>query len=1058
MAYQFTVSFDPAVLQPTGSSAGSLTSGWARQTNTGIPGEISIAGFDASMESLNGDPGSLCIMNFNVLGQLGASTSLTFKKAKLSDVEGQEIPSGTSNGFFRVEGGYTLSITVNPAGSGTINPVEGNHVYAKGTVVSIEAQAAAGYRFSGWTGPVADAASAATTVTMDSDKTVTANFTRQYTLNISVLPAGSGTTFPSAGQHAYDAGTVVGIEVQAAAGYRFSGWTGPVANAASAATTVTMDSDKTVTANFTRQYTLNISVLPAGSGTTLPSVGQHAYDAGEVVSIEAQAAAGYRFSGWTGPVADAGSATTTVTMNSDKTVTANFTRQYTLNISVSPAGGGTTLPSAGLHIYDAGTVVDINAFEGEGHTFSGWTGPVANAASAATTVTMNSDKTVTANFLPDTFNITVSIAGGNGQAVPAGQVVPYNGTAVIDIIPSAGYSISGIRDNGADALISNPFMILNVKEDHNVVVEFTINVYTVSFLTDSTPGSSIKGNALQQVNHGFSCTEVTAVPPEGYLFVNWTNNGNAYSSDPSITVENVTEDMSLVANFAMQGHTVNIFSLNPESSFILSAPDDNEGKTGGVTPFSMLYRHGADVTLTARFSPGGNRFLKWQKDGEDFSFSHSVSFTVREDCTMTAVYETAMKISAGGAHTAAIPLDGSLWTWGSNLDGQLGDGTGIDRMLPGKTGEDNDWSAVSAGGFHTAALKSDGTLWTWGNNLDGQLGDGTNFGRNLVSRVETETGWHMVSSGRFHTAALKSDGTLWTWGNNLDGQLGDGTKSGRNFPAKIGVDESWVAVSAGWSHTAALKSDGTLWTWGRNFYGQLGDGTTTGSIIPLQVGTGKDWITVSAGSAHTAAVKSDGTLWAWGRNSYGQLGDGTVTSRYSPVRIGTDSDWVEVSAGSAHTAALKADGSLWTWGSNVYGQLGDSSFANSHSPVRVGNDTDWISVSAGEKHTAALKADGTLWTWGGNGSGQLGDGTISDSNLPGFIFGFRKGDINNDGDVNIMDAILCLRMSISLPVTVRENEYQPPLYDEMLVTAADINEDGTVNISDVIGILRLALE
>ena len=141
---------------------------------------------------------------------------------------------------------------------------------------------------------------------------------------------------------------------------------------------------------------------------------------------------------------------------------------------------------------------------------------------------------------------------------------------------------------------------------------------------------------------------------------------------------------------------------------------------------------------------------------------------------------------------------------------------------------------LATGYYHTIALKSDGTLWAWGWNEYGQLGDGTTIDRNTPTRIGTDNRWYSVSAGVWHTIALKSDGTLWAWGANYSGQLGDGTWTNRNTPTQIGFDNKWVSVSAGY-HTIALKSDGTLWAWGWNWAGQLGDGTTTDRNTPTRI-------------------------------------------------------------------------------------------------------------------------------------------------------------------------------------------------------------------------------
>ncbi len=307
----------------------------------------------------------------------------------------------TANFSIIIIEGYTLTILAN--GNGATSPPVGNYFYGIEEVVNISATPDAGWQFDGWTGDVADSSSASTTIIMDSDKTVTANFSEviagEHILTMAVT--GNGTTTPAVGSHTYTEGTMVNINAIPAAGWQFDGWTGDVADPNSASTTVTMDSDKTVTANFSEvvvgEYILTMAVT--GNGTTSPAVGSYTYTEGTVVNINAIPAAGWQFDNWSGGVSHPNSASTTVTMDSDKTVTANFSRiveKYTLTMAVN--GNGTTSPVVGIYTYTEGTVVNITATPDDNWQFDGWTGDVADLNSASTTVILDSDKTVTANF------------------------------------------------------------------------------------------------------------------------------------------------------------------------------------------------------------------------------------------------------------------------------------------------------------------------------------------------------------------------------------------------------------------------------------------------------------------------------------------------------------------------------------------------------------------------------------------------------------------------------------------------------------------------------------
>jgi alpha-tubulin suppressor-like RCC1 family protein len=340
------------------------------------------------------------------------------------------------------------------------------------------------------------------------------------------------------------------------------------------------------------------------------------------------------------------------------------------------------------------------------------------------------------------------------------------------------------------------------------------------------------------------------------------------------------------------------------------------------------------------------------------------------------------RAAAGYQHTLALKSDGTLWAWGWNNYGQLGDGTTVNKSTPVAIGADTQWLVVSGGVYHCAAVKLDGTLWTWGRNSSGQLGDGGNTDRWTPAAIDSLHSWGFVAAGGSHTVALKTDGTLWAWGSNTYGQVGDGSGSTRYYPRQIGFDNHWVSVAAGIFHTVAVKSDGTLWAWGLNSRGQLGDGTTTDRYSPGMIGTDTDWVAVEAGQWHTAAVKSNGTLWAWGDNEYGQLGDGTIVGKSSPTRVGTGADWTAVAAGDWHTLARKTDGTLWAFGYNYYGQLGDDTSVNKDVPTQIGVAQTWIQVAGGGDHSLAISLGSGLWSWGENWRGQVGDGTTTHRDLP----------------------------------------------------------------------------
>ena len=320
-------------------------------------------------------------------------------------------------------------------------------------------------------------------------------------------------------------------------------------------------------------------------------------------------------------------------------------------------------------------------------------------------------------------------------------------------------------------------------------------------------------------------------------------------------------------------------------------------------------------------------------------------------CKVTVVGSVAT-VSAGDYHDAILKKDGTLWMYGVNTSGQLGDGTTQTSNEPKKVM--SDVIQVSAGSTHTAIIKADGSLWTCGSNFCGELCDGTTQERHVPLSIMSEV--KDVCAGFRNTAILKTDGTLWMCGMNNFGQLGDIPCNHIDTPFLVMSNVAQIFTSG--YHTAILKEDGTLWMWGHNAYGQLGDGTNQHRYEPVQVMN--NVAQVSLGIFHTMILRTDGSVWMCGWNEYGQLGDGTTEKHNIPVKVMDGA--TQVSAGSCSSAVLKSDGSLWMFGENDNGQLGDDTTQNRNIPVKIMSGVAQVSV--GNDHTAAVMKNGTLWIWG----------------------------------------------------------------------------------------------
>jgi surface protein len=208
-----------------------------------------------------------------------------------------------------------------------------------------------------------------------------------------------------------------------------------------------------------------------------------------------------------------------------------------------------------------------------------------------------------------------------------------------------------------------------------------------------------------------------------------------------------------------------------------------------------------------------------------------------------------------------------IGVFGVNTYGQFGDGTTSttsNYTTVTIMGTDSNWTAIGCGYYHSLALKTDGTLWAWGRNNKGQLGDGTIADKNVPTQVGAATNWKQFDGGEAFTVAVQTDGTLWAWGDNSQGQLGDGTTVDQTSPIQIGTDTDWVQVDCGAAFVIAIKADSTLWAWGNNAQGQLGNGNTTSLNTPTQIGTEHTWWKVAAHSTLSTALKTDGSWWEWG--------------------------------------------------------------------------------------------------------------------------------------------------------------------------------------------------
>ena len=588
-------------------------------------------------------------------------------------------------------------------------------------------------------------------------------------------------------------------------------------------------------------------------------------------------------------------------------------RQGTGSGIVTIAPGGMECDSTCTASYAYGTQLTLSAQAASGSSFAGW-GGACSGTSSSCTVTMSAARDVTASF----------------NATASNRIVTLN------------------KAGSGTGSVSSTLSGLNCGEGCAAASASVASTSAITLTAQATSGSTFDGWGGACSGTSSSC----AIP--------------AGASNANITAQ--------FNSRAVRNHALLVSREGTGSGAIVSMPNGiNCGNT-----CTASYAANTQVVLSVQAAMDST-FSGWSG-----SCSGTGTCTVTMDSIKSVTASFALKsavtglknrLAAGSYYSAVLRDAGSLWAWGSNSSGQVGDGSITRRTRPVQVGIG--YTAVAAGGYHTLALDTDGNLWAWGENNHGQLGDGSTT--NHTTPVYVGTGYTAVAAGYFHSLALKADGSLWAWGYNGYGQLGDGSTVTRTNPVQVGA--GYTAVTATHYHTLALKVDGSLWAWGANGDGQLGDGSTTHRTSPFQVGTG--YTAMATGRYHTLALKADSSLWAWGGNGLGQLGDGSITHhRFTPVQIGTG--YVAIAVGNLHSLALKADSSLWAWGVNSQGQLGDGSTIDRKRPVQVG--AGYTAVAAGYFHSLALKNDGNLWAWGYNSDGQLGDGSAASiRSTPGLV-------------------------------------------------------------------------
>jgi alpha-tubulin suppressor-like RCC1 family protein len=358
-------------------------------------------------------------------------------------------------------------------------------------------------------------------------------------------------------------------------------------------------------------------------------------------------------------------------------------------------------------------------------------------------------------------------------------------------------------------------------------------------------------------------------------------------------------------------------------------------------------------------------------------------------------------VATGGYHTCALMPDQSVWCWGQNLVGQLGNGTTTDSLAPVRVGGLPAAINIATGNYHTCAVDPSNRVWCWGSNAYGELGNGTTSQDSPVpGQVTGGLLATQVAAGNEFSCAVTLAETVACWGDNNYGELGNGTTTDSSTPVAVKGLTNVIQVATGYYHACARESNGTLWCWGDNGQGELGNNSTKASSVPVIVGM-QNVTQVSAGESDTCAIgDAPGDLWCWGWNDVGQAGDGTTTNRHIPTQVaGLSSGVQQVSAGMDSTCAIASipGPAALCWGDNNHGKIGDgidrtftpfpSQVFGLQTPAAGGPGGQPYQVAAGGQHACAVLTSSVVRCWGYGYYGQLGNGSSLDRIIPTMVIG-----------------------------------------------------------------------
>lgn len=353
------------------------------------------------------------------------------------------------------------------------------------------------------------------------------------------------------------------------------------------------------------------------------------------------------------------------------------------------------------------------------------------------------------------------------------------------------------------------------------------------------------------------------------------------------------------------------------------------------------------------------------------------------------------EVDAGSFHTCGVTTGGVGYCWGYGVDGRLGTGsTNILAWVPASVTGGRTFSTISAGGTHSCGLDAEGLAYCWGTNAQGQLGNGTTTMSATPVAVSGGLRFTMISAGELHTCGVTVQGDVYCWGGNTVGQSGVGSLQNQLQPVRVNLGPGIVAthVAAGLRHTCARTSAGGVYCWGLNSSGQLGNGGFASSATPQLVAGSHSFATVVAGDWHSCGVLTNGSVRCWGNGLFGKLGNNTLFDVPTPQLVQGLPTAKEVVAGGEHSCALTTDDRVYCWGRGFEGQLGAGTAGVGLTPVLVAGGLHFAQITAGYVRTCGVTSTGAAYCWGWQDFGELGNNGVTIDVTPqpvagGIVFG-----------------------------------------------------------------------